>query len=277
MCLRSALSFLLLLVLAAGCGPRRGAVDAETGLQGIQVGEGELSGTWAQRTMFATIVSIPVVGKRESGGGSTRLVHRTWNAAEQRYEESFLRCTNDVIETEGARTIVKDETLAAILPAAYTSTADHEAGAWTSDLVLDIWGLRDLPDPLETPLPTPDNFEEAPQRDWVWDEDGDGNPGVTVLMRGTLSADLFVIKRNVYAFEGTVVAEDRIQGLIRQQSSQSNSLRSTVSWLEGEGSADPNPDPLRSWFDMARLPDGAGCDEVKAAVEDGRLQTDRPF
>lgn len=262
---------------ASSCGPRFGEVDAETGLQGIAVRDGALAGTWAQRTNFATLVTIPVVGQRESGGGSTRLVKRTWDSKTRRYSESFIRCSNDVIETEGAKTIVRDETLAKIAPALYGSSAEHEAGFWSSDAIIDTWGVRNLPDMLETPLPTHENYTEAPQRDWVWDEDEDGKPGVTVHMRGTLAADLFVIKRNVYAFDGTVVDEDRIRGVIRQTKSESNSLESTVSWLQGEGTADPHPDALKSWFDMVRLADDAGCDEVKAADADGRLSATQPF
>lgn len=269
---------LLPLLCATACGPAgTGEVDSETGLVGAPQHEGSLAGTWAQRTVFATIVTIPVLGEREGGGGSTRLVHRTWDAKARRYEETFVRCTNDVAEVEGTRTIVKDETLGKIAPVTYRVSADHGAGEWRSEDVLDIWGVRNLPDPVETPLPTKDNYTQAPQRDWMWDEDDDGNPGVTVLMRGTLGADVYVCKRNVYTFDGTVVSEDRIQGLIRQTKTESHSVASTVTWLAGEGEARPDPDPLRSWFDMVRLPNGATCTDVKAAAADGRLRATRPF
>ncbi len=270
-------SLTLLLAIGAGCGPKLGELHSNTGLQGIAVREGALEGTWAQRTIFATMVTLPLVGQKESGGGSTRLVKRTWNEATRRYDEQFIRCSNDVVETEGTRTIIREETLAKILPAHYGGTAEHEAGAYLSDDLIDVWGVRDMPDMRTTPLPTSDNYADSPQRDWVWDEDEDGNPGVTVLMRGALSANLYVIKRNIYAFDGTVISEDRIQGLVRQQLSESNALESTVSWLEREGATDPHPDPLQSWFDMVKLPDGAGCNEVRAADADGRLSRTRPF
>lgn len=264
-------------LLIGACGGGTGVIDEETGLQGRSIEEGALAGTWAQKTNFATIVPIPVLGDRPGGGSSTRLVHRTWIAAEQRYEESFIRCTNDVQEVEGTKTIVKDETLAKIAPGKYGTTAAHGDGTWTATDIMDLWGVRNLPDPVETPLPTPANFKEPPQSDWVWDEDGDEKPGVTIFMRGTLSADVYVIKRNIYSFEGTILDEDHVQGLIRQGKSESNSLESDVSWLAGEGSSRPDADPLNSWFDMIRLPDDAGCDEVKAAVADGRLAATRPF
>ncbi len=262
----------------SGCGgPKPGEYDEETGLQGIAVRDGALAGTWAQRTVFGTMVTVPILGRRESGGGSTRLVERTWDAQARRYRERFVRCTNDVTETDGTRTIIRDETLARILPGHYESGADHVAGAWQSEDLIDVWGLRGLPDMRTTPLPNSDNFRDAPMRDWVWDEDEDGHPGVTVLMRGTISANLYVIKRNIYAFDGTVLSEDRVQGLVRQSLAESNPLESTVSWLEREGATEPHPDPLVSWFDMVRLPDGAGCDEVRAADADGRLSRTRPF
>lgn len=244
---------------------------------GYPVREGALAGTWAQKTVFATIVPIPILGDREGGGSSTRLVRRSWNAPEKLYEESFVRCTNDVLEVEGTKTIVKEATLEKIAPVHYSAQASHGDGTYRSELIIDLWGVRNLPDPVETPLPTKDNYQSPPQSEWVWDEDGDGKPGVTVFMRGTLSADLYVCKRNVYSFDGTVLSGDLIQGLIRQLKSESNSLASTVSWVAGEGSATPNPDPLRSWFDMVRIPDGAGCDEVRQALAEGKLSEERPF
>ncbi len=261
----------------AACGPGVGAFNEETGLVGRPVGKGSLAGTWAQSTEFATLVPVPILGDREGGGRSTRLLHRSWNAADEKYDESFVRCTNEVFEVEGTRTIVRDETLLKIQPCLFGSSADHRQGSYLSDPVPDIWGVRDLPDPVETPLPTKDNYQKEPQASWMFDEDEDGYAGVTVYMRGLISAELYVCKRSVYAFDGTIVAEDRVQGLIRSSKAESNSVDASLGWLKGEGQTKPNPDPLRTWFDMVRLKDQATCEDVAAAVEAGKLAVERPF
>jgi hypothetical protein len=205
-------------------------------------------------------------------------VQRVWNAKTKVYEDTFVRCTNKVLPVEGTDTIVRPETLAKMSPITHEVAVDHDLGVFLSGNVIDLWGVRDLPDPLTTALPTKDNFKQEPQSNWMWDEDEDGHPGVTIFMRGTLAADLYVVKRNVYVFDGTIVSDDRIQGLNVTSVSESNSVESTVGWIAGEGTAKSDPDPLKSWFDMVRLKDGATCADVAAAVAEGRLAVEaRPF
>ncbi len=269
---------LSVLSLSGACGPPgKGEVSAATGLVGLPVGKGSLAGTWAQTVLFSTIVAVPVLGDRDGGGRSTRLVTRRWLPAEERYEESFVRCTNQIFDVEGARTIVLPHTLAKIAPVVHSSQATHGAGGYQSDPVLELWGVRDLPEPFETPLPTPDNYTRPPQSDQMWDEDEDEHPGVTVHMRGTISGELYVVKRSVYTFDGTIVEADRIQGLVASTKAESNSVDSTVSWMKGTGASRPNEDPLESWFEMIRLVPGASCEAVADAVASGRLSSARPF
>lgn len=248
-----------------------------TNLVGLSTSKGSLAGTWAQVVVTSTVVPIPVLGNRPGGGRSTRLVQRTWDASGQRYQEEFVRCTNDILDVEGERTVVPKETIPKIAPVDYPATVEHAQGTYQTDTIVDLWGVRNLPDSIETPLPTPDDYQQHPQCDWVWDEDGDGKPGVTIVMGGTVAGKVFVCKRTVYSFTGTVVGKDRVQGLVATTKLESNSLDSTVSWLKGVGHSSPDPDALKSWFDEVRLKSGASCDDVAAAVSDGTLATERPF
>jgi len=269
---------LICCALLCACAAPVGQYNSDTGLTGHPVPVGSLAGTWGHSTFFSTIVPIPVLGDRPGGGGATRLVHRVWDPDKQVYVDTFIRCTNEVLPVEGTNTIVRPQTLAKMAPTTHEVVVDHDLGIFLSGNVIDLWGVKDLPDPLTTPLPTPDNYEKSPQSDWMWDEDEDGNPGVTIFMRGTLTADLYVVKRNVYVFDGTIVSDDRIQGLNKTSVSESNSVKSTVGWLAGTGTAKSDPDPLKSWFDMVRLKDDATCDDVAQAVADGKLAvSERPF
>jgi hypothetical protein len=270
-------SLAVCLSLAAGCGPTRGATDPVTNLVGLSTSKGSLAGTWAQVVVTATIVPIPVLGDQPGGGRSTRLVQRVWDAAAGHYTEEFVRCTNDIIDVEGEKTVVPQETIPKIAPVHYASTVDHAQGTYSTETIIDLWGVRNLPDPIETPLPTPDNYQAAPQSDWVWDEDGDGKPGVTIVMGGAVAGKVFVCKRTIYTFSGTVVGKDRVQGLVSTTKLESNSLDSTVSWLKGVGHSTADPDPRKSWFDEVRLKSGATCEDVAAVVSDGTLATNRPF
>jgi hypothetical protein len=264
------------LLAAYACGSP-GQMHDDTGLVGVAVREGSLAGTWGHSVEFSSVVPVPLLGDRPGGGRSTRLVHRTWDPAEKRYHEVFVRCTNDVFEVERTRTIVREETLQLIAPVHHASTALHPEGLYQSEDVIDLWGVRDLPDPAQTPLPTQDDYLTPPQSDWIWDEDEDGKPGVTVYMRGLLNAELHVCKRNIYTFDGAILGPDRIQGLVRETRAESNSITADPAWLAGEGGSTPDPNPLNSWFDMVRLKDGATCDDVARAVAEGRLAVTRPF
>lgn len=259
-----------------GCAPQRGNTNDETGLVGLQMAPGSLSGTWAQYVETHTIVPVPVFGDKPGGGTSTRLVKRRWLPSEHHYVDTFTRCSNDVFPVMDQKTVVSAETLARIVPASYVSTVD-EGGAWVALDTVDLWGVHDLPDDRETPLPTKDNFTAQPDSNWLWDEDDDGRPGVTVFSKGLVEARLGVCKRTVQTFDGTIVEPDRIQGLVRTSKAESNVVDATISWLRTEGSVTPDPDPLASWFDMVRVRDGATCDDVAQALAAGTLRTTRPF
>lgn len=275
---RTVPSPLLLLPLLVACGPPPlGETNAETGLTGVAVSKGSLAGTWAAVVETHTLVPIPLAGDRPGGGKSTRLIRRTWNAAEDRYQETFVRCTNDIFETEGVKTVIRDETLAKLRPTVYQSEADHPAGGWKAVAAVDLMGVKDLPDPVETPLPSDRDYAQAPQSDWMFDEDEDGKPGVTVYQRGLVTATLYVCKRSVWSFEGTVVGPDRISGIVRQLKNESSAVDSSVAWLKGLGTSRADPDPLSSWFDMVRIKSGSTCDDVAQALDDGRLSSSRPF
>jgi hypothetical protein len=266
---------LFALLFLTACG-HAGAVSEETGLVGVSVSPGSLAGTWAQFVETHTLVPVPVLGNQPGGGQSTRLITRTWDATSQTYTDTFTRCTNIIFPVQGVTTTVRDTTLSKIVPATYTATADHDKGSFSVVDAVDLWGAHNLPDPLTTDLPTKDNYMMSPQSDWVWDEDEDGHPGVTVFERGNLSADLYVIKRTIWTFDGTIIHPNRIQGLVKQTKGESNSLASTVSWATGSGSSQPDPSQL-SWFDMTQLQDGAGCDAVAQALGDGNLSNVKPF
>ncbi|MEW5847655.1 MAG: hypothetical protein AB2A00_02535 [Myxococcota bacterium] len=252
--------------------------DDDTGLVGVSVPEGSLAGTWGVVIEWATVVTVPILGDRNGGSQGSRIWKRTWDAASKTYQDEFRWCTDDIFEVEGTRSVVSDATLAKLAAVTLTSTANHEQGEYTTNTVIDLWGVRNLPDPVETELPKKDNYQTPPQSDWMWDEDDDGNPGVTVKLTGSISADAYLVSRSVYRLEGTVLSTDHIQGLARSQKTNQHTVKATNSLAEGESKTRPDTsNPKASWFDMVRLGDNATCDDVRAALADGRLATRQPF
>ena len=54
-------------------------------------------------------------------------------------------------------------------------------------------------------------------------------------------------------------------------------LDSTNSLVNESITKDPHPNPKESWFEEIRIDDGADCDEVEAAIADGRITRLNPF
>lgn len=115
-----------------------------------------------------------------------------------------------------------------------------------------------LDDPQDDPLPT------DPDDPSVFDQDEDGNPGVTVHIDQAWlgEGDAYVAQRNTTTYEGVVVATDRVEGYLDATTEQVI-LAASAWWLELE-SAPPEPDPeeSHSYFVMQQMEDGSGCQDV---------------
>ncbi len=57
--------------------------------------------------------------------------------------------------------------------------------------VLWLWGLRNMKDPWHDPLP-----DKGDSR--IWDQDGDGHPGVTIVVTKPLTGDRYMIRRGIW-------------------------------------------------------------------------------
>lgn len=77
-------------------------------------------------------------------------------------------------------------------------------------------GVR-LADPADDPLPT------DPDDPRVVDDDGDGKPGLTVSIRVSdeLSGAVYLVRREVFAYEAFLVEPDRVVGTVTDRSEQS--------------------------------------------------------
>lgn len=76
-------------------------------------------------------------------------------------------------------------------------------------------GIR-LADPANDRLPT----DPADPR--IVDDDGDGNPGVTVRIRVTddFGGELYIARREIFAYDAALVSPDRLEGTVEDHSEQ---------------------------------------------------------
>lgn len=275
---RHTAALMLLAGTACGGGPAPDFND-DIGVEAIPVAPGEAAGTFALKVVNTTLVQIPVLGDYAGGGVNYRLVTRTFDEAAGAYRQSSQLCGGFNIEVAGVVTSVPGPTYRLVAPSTAEIVEIDEGGAYTQRDHIQLWGLRDLPEPFTTPLPA-DKVEaaEAPHRDRIFDMDDDGNPGITSIVSGAVNGEVYVIQRKTVTTSGVVLGPDRALGL----SANTNELvqlgnNNALLDRQSEGSAAAHPDPLRSWFEEVRVDETFTCDDVMRAEEDGILSVRRPF
>ncbi|MFM8311558.1 MAG: hypothetical protein ACKOAZ_06615 [Ilumatobacteraceae bacterium] len=126
--------------------------------------------------------------------------------------------------------------------------------------------------PTPTPVgitladPATDSLPSDPADAQVVDADGDGKPGITVTIRVTdeLTGELYIARLEIFAWEGALVAPDRIEGLVTDTSQQlvlgaSDPIFATAGsgWVQ-------HADLAKSPLLLVRVDDTWDCDRLKA-------------
>lgn len=135
-----------------------------------------------------------------------------------------------------------------------------------------------MPDPFETPLPsTKEEAASEPHASRIYDMEGDGHPGVTILVEGLVNGEIYGIQRKTVELAGVSLGPDKAVGfaVLTKESLQLGANHDLLN--AGAGSSRAFPDPKESWFEEVRLPDGADCDDVLQAEAQGHLTHLGPF
>jgi hypothetical protein len=158
-----------------------------------------------------------------------------------------------------AKTVIPDAFLSSL--GETTRPAFLDASGTTIQFVqpwyTQVRGAR-LSDPENERLPT---TSDDPR---VFDQDGDGEPGLTVkvtLMGGLFSGETYVVQRVRYRMTGTVVSADRIVGLIEWTNEQIT-IAASSAIFGVDTKPTPNPIPERSYFVFVRVPADTDCVQI---------------
>lgn len=126
--------------------------------------------------------------------------------------------------------------------------------SFTTDTGLSVLGAR-LDDPARDPLPT---YRDPANQ---YDQDRDGNPGMTMLVTGAMSGEMYVAQRSRYQLSCVVVDADHLQGPVLSDTEQAI-LGASKDALVYDMTLSAHPQADRSYFRAVRLPDTASCGEV---------------
>ncbi len=268
---------LSVLSLGVACGPEP-VFDDNIGVEAIPIQAGAAAGTFAAKVTNTTLVKTPI-GDYAGGGLNYRLLTRTWDEAAGHYTQSSVLCGGFNFEVAGITTSLPESSYRAVAPSTQEVVEISDDGVFTQSGHLQLWGLRNLDDPFKTPLPA--DKDEALSDSWsdrVFDMDDDNEPGATTIVTGAVSGNVYIVQRKTVSTAGVVLGPDHVVGLAKN-TNEVVQLGNTNILLDrsSEGSAEAHPDPKRSWFEEARLPATADCDDVMRAEDDGLLGVRPPF
>lgn len=125
---------------------------------------------------------------------------------------------------------------------------DREVRGRPQTLVL---GAR-LEDPRAESLPS--DAEDAR----VFDQDGDGHPGMTVEVSGLVSGQVYVVQRSTTELQGKRTGQ-RMEGRLSFELDQAVVGASKSMLKRGP---EPTPDPRNSFFRLQRVSDSISCAEA---------------
>ncbi len=99
----------------------------------------------------------------------------------------------------------------------------------------------------------------------VFDQDQDGNPGVTIKLTGPVSGDLYVVQRQISELTGVATTVDRVSGHYGFTSEQVilDSNPTSLKALAAQ-TAIVDPDACDSTFTLVRVAAAAACADVLA-------------
>jgi hypothetical protein len=218
--------------------------------------EAGLSGTWAQLKVLSDSVTFPLVG--ELARTSTLLQRVTIAQLGDSLSLAAAYCSSDFDNGPALTTVVDQAFVSAlgVVTAEASVSASGSATRFTQPPSTELHGVR-LENPETDPLPT---SADDPR---VFDQDGDGKPGITVhaCAFGAITGDVYVVERLCTRLEGQVVSPDRIEGRIVGTVEQVI-LGATNALFLGSILSRPDPVSAHSYFILQRVSPAWVCGDL---------------
>ena len=225
-------------------GPDATATDGAIG--------GDPVGEWALRRVLATTADAPIVGATTT----SRVTITADGAAFPMIDD----VCGVALESSSALAVPSLHPDYPATIATKTVTATLSGGNLVVPLGIDVTGAE-LGDPDGDPLPT------DPDDDVVRDEDGDGDPGLTVYLQvtGLGVVEVYVAQRSESTLRSTSLGDDRISGALEMARFEQSTLGASNQLFAGQNAIGVEDDASR--FVLARVDAAWTCADVLAQDE----------
>ncbi|NMB75533.1 MAG: hypothetical protein GYA21_10445 [Myxococcales bacterium] len=233
-----------------GCGTDCPPVDPEL-----------LPGTYAMLQVNARITNVPVVGQTHTETHALLRATVTRGGAD-RLDMLIQVCDlKQVSETTLVQVVFPEAFLQSLetYPRVIELRPDLGTNRFVSPLAVEVYGAH-LVDPVNDTLPA----EAADSR--VYDQDGDGKPGVTIRVTGLVDGEIYLVQRSKSTLSGWFESPDRWGGLIDSEVEQVY-LGSDNPVLSKPNESTKDPDPSHSTIVLKRIEPLHECDWISSQGE----------
>ena len=217
-------------------------------------------GFYAVKSVVASIQDIAVLGKQPS-------VATSLGVGEVKRKGAALVLVERGCHVELSATSIVIPSVPDALPNS-VPPVEYPFRVWQEGAV-----VKFVRDAVATPIgvkltaPETDALPTVATDPRVWDQDGDGKPGVTVKMGGSLiTGDIFVIQKQRAVYSGELSAAGAFVGLVRD-SSQQATIGATNDALKQNVPTTPDPDASKSNVRFAKLSASYDCARLLAEAK----------
>lgn len=170
-------------------------------------------------------------------------------------------CFAEQVTDQPIETFLSDAATQAIKPVPTPVTVDVDGG---------VLRVRRPPTPTPVGVRLDDPATEAlptdPTDPRLVDDDGDGNPGITVLVRfdGGSEAQLFIARREIFEYDVTQRGPDELEGVVTDSSEQLVIGATNEALLATDAQWTQYPDLSRSPILLRRVTPDWDCERLRA-------------
>ncbi|MBU1221042.1 hypothetical protein KKF34_05490 [Myxococcota bacterium] len=219
-----------------------------------------VAGLWAYLNVRSSLVNYPMIGLVENDIKSYLLYNITQDGTTLNVEETacdiIIESTNTMVTT-----IIPDDFVDSMPIEMRTNELVKQGAGWAMHQPK-YWVTQgvNLSDVENEELPA------EPDDPRVFDQDGDGHPGLTVRLTGMLSGELYVVQRGWTILEPSVATEMRMEGLITW-ADQQVTLDADPASLKINPETNPNSNASRSYYIIVPVSAEMTCSELIEQAE----------